>query len=372
MTSWLKEVSLFRNSPGKQSPTAEQTVSHGNISLEINNIQESERSPEEEASANESAALETFLTFFKRQEGETRAHKVATALAQDSLQRLADGKKITAYTSQQVAEMAGHNVQAQRATGWLSKVWGELESRLEAWEVGVQDTARQAGLTVYAWPKKTQGAGGAGNSSSFGIVFLPVPETEEAVPISAPGTILYARDLRLKPAFWVKRIVEAGFALKGWRRKAFLAYGLGGLVIFGLVLVWLWVVLTTGWASLPIGGAATLLLLAAMVGWVAVSLLRPFWRLIDLRIIMAPDILVSFSERGVQLEAAKERDDEGNQVRVIRLVRYSGDCPVCGETVHLEDGRREFPGRLVGRCDEHPAEHVFSFDRHTRSGRPLR
>lgn len=346
-------------------------MSHGNISLKINSIQDSETSPAEEAFADERAALEAFLSFFKRQERETRAQKVAKVLTKDSLQRLAEGKQITAYTSQQVVEMAGHQVAPERATGWLAKVWGELEGRLEEWEVGVQDTAKQAGLTVYAWPKKTQGAGGAGNSSSFGIIFLPLPETEE-VPSATPGTILYSRDLRLKPAFWVKPLVEAGFALKGWRRKAFLGYGLGGLVIFGIVLAWLWVVLTTGWESLPVGGVATLLLLAAMVGWVAVSLLRPFWRLIDLRIIMAPDILVSFSERGVQLEAAKEPDDEGDHLRIIRLVRYSGNCPICGETVHLEDGGREFPKRLIGRCDEHPAEHIYSFDRHTRSGRPLR
>ncbi|WP_211960889.1 hypothetical protein [Cupriavidus plantarum] len=115
-----------------------------------------------------------------------------------------------------------------------------------------------------------------------------------------------------------------------------------------------------------------LLLLAAMVGWMAISVLRPFWRLIDLRIIMAPDILVSIRERSVQLEAAKEKDDDGNNVRVIRLVRYCGNCTFCGELVHLEEGRREFAGRLIGRCDEHPAEHIFSFDRHTRTGHPLR
>ncbi|GAB7545322.1 hypothetical protein [Cupriavidus sp. 8B] len=175
-------------------------MSHGNISLEINNIQESETSPANEASADESAALDAFLAFFKRQERETRAQKVAKALTEDSLQRLADGKKITVYSSRQIAEMAGHQVAPERATGWLAKVWGELESRLEEWEAGVQDTAKQAGLTVYAWPKKTQGAGGAGNSSSFGIVFLPVPETEEAVSSTTPDTIMYARDLRLKPA----------------------------------------------------------------------------------------------------------------------------------------------------------------------------
>ena len=48
------------------------------------------------------------------------------------------------------------------------------------------------------------------------------------------------------------------------------------------------------------------------------------------------------------------------------------DCPTCGEDVHLQYGKEEFPGRLVGRCGVHLAEHVYSFDRHTKVGKLLR
>ncbi len=123
---------------------------------------------------------------------------------------------------------------------------------------------------------------------------------------------------------------------------------------------------------MPSGQLFALLLLAGLVGWVGYTLFRPFWTLIDRRIIMAPDALVSLRERGVQLEAAKENMEDGQSVRIVRLVRYSGRCPICSEHVYLHDGRKDFPGRLVGRCDEHPSEHVYSFDRHTRVGKPLR
>ncbi|MEM5276408.1 hypothetical protein VSR17_15365 [Cupriavidus taiwanensis] len=331
------------------------------------------RSPHEDSCAsNEQLALKAFLGFIKRQERETRAVRVAKALAEDCLQRLADGKKLAMYNSIQVTEMATDGVVPEKPTAWLAKVWDDLEKRLNQWELGLQDTARQAGSAIYARPRKSQGAGGAGNSSSFGLVFLPVPETETDQPASAPGSITYFRDLTLKPAFWIKPLVHAGFALKGWRRAAFVTYGLGGMAAVGVVLAGLWVVVTTGWSSIPVAGIASLIMLGAMVGGIGYALLRPFWRLIDWRIIMAPDILVAIRERCVQLEAGKEPTEGGNHVRVIRLVRYSGDCPICGEKVHLQDGGREFPERLVGRCDEHPAEHVFSFDRHSRMGRPLR
>ncbi len=347
-------------------------MSHGNISQKINNIETDTPAPEVGATSDEQLALSAFLGFVRRQEKETRGVKVAIALAEDSLQRLADGKALAPYNSAQVAELAADGSASERPTAWLAKVWPELEKRLAQWELGLQDTACQAGLAIYARPKKTQGAGGAGNSSSFGFAFLPVQGDETSGPPAAPDGITYVRDLTLKPAFWIRPLVQAGFALKGWRRAVFLTYGLGGMAIFGLVLAGLWVVLTTGWASIPVAGIGSLLMLGSLVGWLGYSLLRPFWRLIDWRIIMAPDILVSIRERCVQLEAGKEPTGDGSHVRVIRLVRYSGDCPVCGETVHLQNGGREFHSRLVGRCDEHPAEHVFSFDRHSRTGRPLR
>ncbi|GAB7549427.1 hypothetical protein CS8_091320 [Cupriavidus sp. 8B] len=323
--------------------------------------------------AEEEAALEAFLEFFCRpDERETLALKMARALAEAALERLRAGKQRAEFNSANVAEMVGNNVAPEAATSWLSSIWTTLKRRLDQREAGMQDTIRQAGLPYYAWPKKTASSGGAGNSSTYAMGFVPLPEVDGQTAPLPPGGIAYVRDVTLSPAFWVRPLVKAGFVLKGWRRYLFLGYGLGGLAFVGGFLAFLWLIITTQATRLPSGEIFALLLLAGMVAWSGYALLRPFWRLIDLRIIMAPDALLSLSERGVQLEAAKETTANGGALRVIRLVRYSGRCPVCGEDVHLQDGRKEFPGRLVGRCDEHPAEHVFSFDRHTKVGKPLR
>ena len=90
-------------------------------------------------------------------------------------------------------------------------------------------------------------------------------------------------------------------------------------------------------------------------------------RLFDDRIVLAHDLLVNFKEKPAQFELLK--DDE---LRLIRLVRYSASCPICGATVYLEDGAPDHPRRLVGRCHESPREHVFSFDRVTRRGSVLK
>ena len=94
---------------------------------------------------------------------------------------------------------------------------------------------------------------------------------------------------------------------------------------------------------------------------------RPWWVLVEDRIKMADEIWTSFSQREAQIELLRQ---EGR--RQVRIVQYRSTCSVCGSDVHIEPGRREFHHRLVGRCAESPREHVFSFDRVTNLGYPLR
>lgn len=319
------------------------------------------------------AALQAFLDLFRQEGKDTKATKVARSLANETLSRLKSGMEPAVYNSGNVAAMVEQNVAPEQATAWLAKVWKELQKHLESRELGMQDTARQAGLTVYAWPRKIAGSGGAGNSSTYSIEFRNVPGTDVKVPAPPPGHIAYIRELTLEPSFWVKPIWNAtGFALHGWRKIAFIIYGVGGVAVVAAYLVLLWLQLWTHVFKLPIAEILTVLAAAGLVSWIGYACLRPFWKLLDMRIIMAPEPLLSLRERGVQLEAAREATEDRSPVRVLRLVRYSARCPVCADTIYLREGGSEFPGRLVGRCEEHPAEHVYSFDRHTRVGKPLR
>ena len=85
--------------------------------------------------------------------------------------------------------------------------------------------------------------------------------------------------------------------------------------------------------------------------------------LFDDHIVLAHEIFVDIKEKTAQFELLRDGD-----LRQIRLVRYSAPCPIFGATLYLEDGARDYPRRLVGRCYGSPREHVFSFDRVTRRG----
>jgi hypothetical protein len=97
-------------------------------------------------------------------------------------------------------------------------------------------------------------------------------------------------------------------------------------------------------------------------------LARPLIWLTEDRIIPAPDMLTAMREdEPCQLEMPKE----GN-ARYIRLVRYSGVCPVCAGRIELRYGAGHAQRRLFGCCSEAPQDHQFSFDRVSRQGQRVK
>jgi len=141
------------------------------------------------------------------------------------------------------------------------------------------------------------------------------------------------------------------------------------IVALGVYLV-VWLTLSQQQA-IPPNRILVLVATTAAAGYFAWIMVSGVGRLGDKRIIMAPDIVIGFREYGVQLELTRIDSTPGAASR-LGLVRYAATCPICGAKVQVESGGREFHGRLVGRCQESPDEHVFSFDRITRSGINLR
>lgn len=110
----------------------------------------------------------------------------------------------------------------------------------------------------------------------------------------------------------------------------------------------------------------------ALIAWYATRVVKRFERLVDDRLIMASDSMVGFREFGVCLELFRPQGVPPGSGKNLRMVKYAAQCPVCAAQVLLDPGEPDFPRRIVGRCQESPREHVFSFDRATRTGCRLR
>ncbi|MDO7083253.1 hypothetical protein WNY51_06530 [Pseudocolwellia sp. AS88] len=101
------------------------------------------------------------------------------------------------------------------------------------------------------------------------------------------------------------------------------------------------------------------------------KLIFPFYEANHLRITIAPQWLMRFSQLTAQIESIKldKIRKNGRPYRKLEFVIYEGKCPICNNIVEVEKGKRQFKGRLIGICNESPREHVFSFDHVTKKGK---
>lgn len=299
---------------------------------------------------------------------------VLKALATLTIDRVGDGKSGIRFTASNIATEADIRIpEDKQASSILSPFWNKLELSLKEREEGIQDFARQYGLEYYPWPKKDASKGGRGSNSAYYIEARLLPRNEgESAPEIQPGELAYIRELTPTPSWWAKRLIENGYRLEGWRRGLVMFYGAAILIAGGLSIAFvIWIVLLK-FAALS--GSEIAKIFLSLVG-VLVCLrfaFAPFAKLFTWRIIMAPTSLVALDELNVQMEIIREQNSVPRSPGTIRLVRYAGICPICSAKVELAEGGKEFPNRLIGRCLENPAEHVYSFDRFTCRGRTLR
>jgi hypothetical protein len=292
------------------------------------------------------------------------------ALASEMLDELAKGGD-KGIRTKAIYMVAKSDTDTDKATRWVSEAWnGWLKSRDERLS-GLQDFAANQGLSFYPWPEKNgDGRGGSGRTTLYTIEARPLTSQPSTMVATENADIDYIRETTPKPAWWAKWYFSKEFHLTGWRRILFLTPAiLMLLVALGVFLV-VWLSLSHQQA-IPPNRILVLVATAVAAGYFAWRMVSGVGRLGEKRIIMAPDILIGFREYGVQLELTRIDSTPGAASR-LGLARYAATCPICGAKVQVESGGREFHGRLVGRCQESPDEHVFSFDRVKRSGKSLR
>jgi hypothetical protein len=190
------------------------------------------------------------------------------------------------------------------------------------------------------------------------------------VPYQISGSVLRYRTGDGRPRLsWVGKITHPGVGEKReqYRKLLFLTpfFTLCGLfALCGLMLSFsIWTGFRSG--GFPVLASVTFVALGVLIWW---SLTRRWERLFEDRILLLGMGDVAGDMRGVVLDRV-----EIDGVRSIVLRHYVADCPICQTTsITLAKGGPEFPRRIVGRCDNSPREHVFSFDRVTLEGGPLR
>lgn len=260
--------------------------------------------------------------------------------------------------------------------------WGNLVTK--TWptkEEGVRQRFLQLGLDVAPELSRDEG-GGQGNPTRYCFRLVPLPKAsdgeeqdESPAPVSEPaarvlgsvscgdeGVSYICEDV--EDASWLARSFAQGFLLSGWRRHALRSVFIAGiLVVFLAVLI----VPLTMVTKRSMSESANALISAAVFGYAFWSTLGTLLMLHQWRIALAPWWMQSVDDDRLVEWRCPPRHPE----KSIKAVRYTAKCPLCGGKVVARSGGLKHVWSLVGRCEEAPTAHVFSFDHVRREGLPL-
>lgn len=236
-------------------------------------------------------------------------------------------------------------------------------------EEGFRQRAQAKDLAGYPQLVKEKGGGG-GHSSHYFIRCKEFPEDareEYQHPRGEDdGAVRYYLD-DMEKLGRVAQMLADDFLLSGWRKRLFLSFMATGIIISALF-AWLLSVVI-----LHLDAFGQIVIIAGIGGtilWVLWKNLWPFFQILDWKIAIAPGWLQPSKGMADRLLLFQRKMPEAPNK--IILARYTAKCPMCDGNIVVRKGGWELPGRLVGRCEHAPREHLFSFDHHLRIGKSIR
>lgn len=293
------------------------------------------------------------------------AGKVMAYLGAQAAQSLAAGRGLPRVPTKAIHQDLGGNPK-QEPSAWLSSIWKDIEERhYPEIEEQLKERCGRAGLKAYPVLEKERGA------STFyrlGARRLAWPSQNLIEEDAAPREgIRYTVDLTLEMSWLGRRLFRQGLRWTPSRRYGYITWQI--IFLLGLSVVELAACLYLWFRREPLTGQDMMMFALAVVFPIGgYHHLSGVFRLFEDRIMIAPEWALAWKELGATIEISRTRDATESTIHVRR---YSAPCPICGWMIKLDQGAPEYSRRIVGRCEEHPREHVYSFDRTTRLGQRL-
>ncbi len=253
---------------------------------------------------------------------------------------------------------------------WVRGNWDKLKEMMEARKVRLKELNRSENKSFYPWLGKETSKGGKGNQSYYYLVAKQFLENETIEIIEYPipeNGIRYIQESLVNIPRWARWV--NGFTLQSWRRYAYI---IPWILTMLATLGYLCLILLLGiYTEISTVKWLTCLIVTFVMFWMITS--SPLYAVSEKKVVMAPDWMTPLRETSVILELKKIgiNSESGDVIRELRLMVYSAKCPVCENRIEIQSGGLQFPFRLIGRCNESPREHVYSFDHITRTGKPL-
>jgi hypothetical protein len=259
------------------------------------------------------------------------------------------------HTRQLIGGRTGRDAERCSTNKWVSVQ--QIQNGFEAGRAIISESLKGRFLDIELVP-------GGAHSYRIGIFDTAAGE----VPFQVAGSTLRYRTSDIAPRLsFAGRMAHPGVGetREQYRKWLFLTpiFVMCGLFLACGLLLSFAMSIAFRAGSVPIAAIMSFGSVAALIWWS----LRRWDRLFDDRLLLLGMADVAGDKRGVVLDR-----EEVDGVRSIVLRHYIADCPICrAPTITLSRGEPDFRRRIVGRCDNSPREHVFSFDRVTLEGAPL-
>lgn len=251
----------------------------------------------------------------------------------------------------------------------VRRCWNRLQQTWASKKEGLEQLAEDEGWHAFPTLKRSEG-GGTGRLTRYRIEW---PSTSRQpfsrgndfrVPSISADVRYICEDIN--EAGWTTRVFARGYFMHGWRKWAFLALvGFPTLLVFAVFCLLVFQLILRSAFGGPIQNSfvAFFLLLAIFLPTIGALLSAP-----ERKIVVAPWWMQSLNNDHLLEHRSPPRYEQ----KSFKISRYTARCPLCSGTITARAGGLEFFGRIVGRCESSPQEHVYSFDHVTRAGKFLR
>lgn len=252
----------------------------------------------------------------------------------------------------------------------VRRQWKRLEQLWASKIEGIRESLIDQGLQQFPQLERVEG-GGTGNPTRYKIIWVADTTVIDRYKTFSFQDALPKKNIRyicedIQDAGPLARLFTKGYEMVGWKKHLYQITILAPLLLCYLVFVQIVFGLTMKETLVPVGISS--IASFAIVCWAAWYTMKPLYEVPTKKITIAPWWMQSIDDdRLIELRVSLEA-----KTKSLKAVRYSSDCPICKGKVYAKSGGWEFRGRVIGRCEENPVEHVYTFDKVTRVGRFLR
>lgn len=253
----------------------------------------------------------------------------------------------------------------------IAKPWESLGVLLATKAEYLAEQMRAAGFGETVGIDKEQG-GGQGLPSRYRLRPMPLDVAPASVnelpmiqqPLLGAHEIAYSpEDSALYTGLSAKLV--AGIVMTGWARRLFLASAVTTLI--GSLAMGVFVLLVA-FADKPSRDKIAVSLLVLLIAALIYVFVLPPIRVVTDRILKAPFWLQGWDDNWL----LEWRCPPLHNQKSMHRVRYTGSCPLCAGRVEVGARSWMLPAdQLIGRCENAPAAHRYSFDHVTRRGHRL-